>query len=178
MLSINRYALKEWAVVCEALATGQQTLLLRKGGIAEQSGRFQVEQPEFWLFPTRFHQSDEELTPHAAPLLEVARQAQPPDGVVRLSLYAAVGAVRYLDEEALLSGLVRQHILSHQTTLDRFHYRKPGLFVLLMRIWKRPQPIEIPDLPHYAGCHSWVELPAELATEGLQPVLSDAEFDA
>ena len=31
-------ALKEWAVICDLLATGRQTLVLRKGGIAEEQG--------------------------------------------------------------------------------------------------------------------------------------------
>ena len=46
------WALKEWAVICRALAEGRQSLLLRKGGIAEAGGAFQVEQPRFWLLPT------------------------------------------------------------------------------------------------------------------------------
>jgi hypothetical protein len=36
-------ALKEWAVICQALAEGRQTILLRKGGIAEPGGAFRVE---------------------------------------------------------------------------------------------------------------------------------------
>ena len=28
-----KYALKEWAAICQALAEGRQTLLLRKGGV-------------------------------------------------------------------------------------------------------------------------------------------------
>ena len=33
-------ALKEWHAVCRALASGRQTILLRKGGIYESSGEF------------------------------------------------------------------------------------------------------------------------------------------
>ena len=35
-------ALKEWAVAVEALEQGKTIMLLRKGGISEQGGRFQV----------------------------------------------------------------------------------------------------------------------------------------
>src|ERR1700722_13719814 len=40
MQSVNRFAFKEWAVTCQALAAGRQSLLLRKGGIHERDGRF------------------------------------------------------------------------------------------------------------------------------------------
>ncbi|MBX3440642.1 MAG: DUF1802 family protein, partial [Planctomycetaceae bacterium] len=48
--------------------------------------------------------------------------------------------------------------------------------VLLVRCFVPPQPVQIPDEPQFAGCHSWVELPEALPTKGLVPVLSDQEF--
>ena len=36
-------AFKEWAVVCQALAAGRQSVILRKGGIAEEGGIFRPE---------------------------------------------------------------------------------------------------------------------------------------
>ena len=50
------YALKEWAIVVDALIRGEQIIVLRKGGISEGPGGFKVDQPEFLLFPTLFHQ--------------------------------------------------------------------------------------------------------------------------
>ena len=35
-----KHAFKEWAVICKALATGRQLLILRKGGIDEPGGDF------------------------------------------------------------------------------------------------------------------------------------------
>src|SRR5687768_3845167 len=40
-------ALKEWATVCTALETGRQILLLRKGGIHETGGQFELEHSRF-----------------------------------------------------------------------------------------------------------------------------------
>ncbi|MEL6165336.1 MAG: DUF1802 family protein, partial [Cyanobacteria bacterium J06628_3] len=40
-LTINN-ALKEWAIAINALETGKTIMLLRKGGIHEKGGRFQV----------------------------------------------------------------------------------------------------------------------------------------
>lgn len=170
------YALKEWAVVCAALAEGRQTLLLRTGGIAEGPQGFRVEHPSFWLFPTRFHQSTDELVPDVAPLLEEAACSQPPIGLVRLSLYATVEAVHRLSDPSRLSRLDGLHILSPDTLRARFDYRRPGLFVLVVRVYQIPEPIEVTDVPRYAGCHSWVELDESLPTTGLEPVLPDDEF--
>ena len=45
-----------------------------------------------------------------------------------------------------------------------------------MRVFRLPQRVELPMLPAYGGCKSWIELEREIATEGSQPVLADAEF--
>src|SRR3954454_16300490 len=69
-------ALKEWATVCHALETGRQTVLLRKGGIYEAAGEFEVENREFLLFPTYLHQNLKMLKPDAHAGFE-ARSAEP-----------------------------------------------------------------------------------------------------
>jgi len=45
-------ALKEWATVVKALENGDQTIILRKGGILETSSGFKIESKKFFLFPT------------------------------------------------------------------------------------------------------------------------------
>ena len=47
---------KEWAVVCEALGAGGQSVIIRKGGIVEGREGFQFRHREFFLFPTFFHE--------------------------------------------------------------------------------------------------------------------------
>lgn len=170
----NRYAFKEWAVTCQALETGRQSLLLRKGGIHERGGRFEVEHNEFWLFPTRFHQSPEEILPDARTLLRQAATDAPPPASVRLSLYAVVDEVFELTDEALLPRLADLQILTGDTLLERFHYRRPALFVLTVRIYRRAEPITLRESPHFAGCKTWVDLEQDLTTDGLVPVLNDA----
>ncbi|KAL3131295.1 hypothetical protein ABBQ38_000587 [Trebouxia sp. C0009 RCD-2024] len=53
-------ALKEWAVTCAALGQGDQTVILRKGGIREPT--FQPAAETFLLFPTSFHSKANLLT--------------------------------------------------------------------------------------------------------------------
>ena len=56
-----KIALKEWASVCAALGDGRQIILLRKGGIYESAGEFEIEHRQFVLFPTYLHQKAEML---------------------------------------------------------------------------------------------------------------------
>lgn len=171
-------ALKEWSVLCAALHRGWCPLLARKGGVAEGPRGFEVELPEFWLLPTRFHQSADELSPRVAPLLSEAAAASPPAGLLRLSLYAVVVDAFRVETESQLPRLAGLHGLSDAAVHSRFHYRRPGLTLLLPRIYFRDEPWVVTDRPEYAGCHSWVPLVEPLATDGLRPVLPDAEFEA
>src|SRR5688500_294159 len=80
-------ALKEWATVCHALETGRQVILLRKGGIYESAGEFQLEHRQFLLFPTYLHQNANMLKPEERAGLE-QRDAEPAQ--VRLSAAGVV----------------------------------------------------------------------------------------
>lgn len=53
---MQRVGFKEWALVCEALGCGEQSILLRKGGLAEGREGFGFRHSEFFLFPTFFHE--------------------------------------------------------------------------------------------------------------------------
>ena len=86
-------ALKEWAAICLALIEGQQSLIVRKGGIAEASGDFQIEATRFLLYPTFVHQQEMGLCPDAKPLLDAAQKSQPRAGTVRLEAWAEVTGV-------------------------------------------------------------------------------------
>ena len=172
----NQFAFKEWAVVCAALASGRQTLILRKGGIHEGRDGFRVEHREFWLFPTGFHQQRDEVIPEAWPLLDEAQSHGQPSGL-SLDLYAVVEDVQQVLDLSALARLSGRHVWSEATVEQRFQYRTPGLFALVVRVFRQPTPFEVADSPHFAGCKSWVELPSSLSTASLQPVLDDATFD-
>jgi hypothetical protein len=176
MLAKNNIAFKEWAVVCAALSSGRQTIILRKGGIDEGREGFRIEHGEFWLLPTRFHQDASQLTSDAQPLWQQVQNQQPPADKFLVDLYAAVEAVYEIRDEAALDKLTGLHILSTDTIQQRFHYRRPGLFVLAVRVYRLPSVYAVADSPYIAGCKSWVELPAPLSTAGAIPVIDDAAF--
>ena len=153
-----RTALKEWAVVCRALATGVQTVLLRKGGISEPGGTFRCEHEAFWLYPTRFHQGAESLTPAGAALLNGLTLPTHP-GLVPISLFARVQSVQRITDSAQLTPYLDRQILSPETVLQRFHYKRPELYVIEVTCTSLPTPFTVQETLDMAGCHSWVELP-------------------
>jgi hypothetical protein len=169
-----RYACKEWAVICRALAEGRQALLLRKGGIAETGGEFRLEHPRFWLYPTYVHQQRAGIKPEALPLLEHVEAERPPAGVVRLTHFAEVAGTYQVHDLALAPLLNHLHLWSEETVASRFAYRRPGLTVLAVRVWKATQAVDLAETPEYAGCRSWVDLGRELPTEGAVPVQDEA----
>ncbi len=171
-----QHGLKEWAVICQALAEGRQALILRKGGSAEEGGEFRLEHQQFWLFPTYTHQQRAGLRAEALPLLERVEQERPPAGVVRLSHFAEVTGVYRLRDllPALLLGHL--HYWSEETVRQRFAYRLPGLFVLPLRVYRAAAVTELAHSPGYEGCRSWVELERPLPTAGATPVLSDQDM--
>ena len=79
---------KEWALVCDALGTGKQTVIIRKGGIAEGRDGFAFRHREFFLFPTFFHEQVERVRV-ADPTLP-----EPPPGEVEIRYFARVEEAR------------------------------------------------------------------------------------
>jgi hypothetical protein len=178
METANRIAFKEWAVICRALAEGAQTIILRKGGIHEGREGFRVEHREFWLFPTQFHQQPQQIVPTAEPIWQRTIAEAPAAGTISIGQYLVVEQVHEIDDESVLDRLAGMHIWSQTTLVERFHYRRPGLFLLLARVFRIPEPYVLADIPYFAGCRSWVELPEAIPTVGAKPVLSDNQFAA
>lgn len=175
----NECALKEWAAVEQALATGEVSLLLRKGGLWEQRGGFEVERREFWIFPTAYHQNPDELAPNLRSLIETARTTHPGADRVRIAHYAVVEDAMRVESLASLQELQGLHPLAPESVATRFAYRnRPYLHALVVRVYRMPEPYIIPNTLAYEGCISWVELDQALATHGAMPVLADAEFEA
>jgi hypothetical protein len=171
-----RYAFKEWAVICRALAEGRQALILRKGGISEAGDSFRVEHPRFWLFPTYTHQLRSGIKPEAGPLLDQVEAEKPPAGTIRLTHFAEVAGIYHVHDLVAALILAHLHFWSEDTVRQRFAYREPGLYVLAARVYRAPEGFTLPETPYYAGCRSWVDLEQELPTAGAVPVLAEEAF--
>ncbi len=177
MLEKNRYALKEWAVVVNALLTGKQVMLLRKGGIFEKRGEFEVEHREFFLFPTLYHEKENELVPSVRAEVAAAEKNYPIGAELRLPGYCTVDDHRWVEDLDKLKGLEGLHPLTPSAVEYRFNYGKQrGLHVLTLRAFRLDEPHVLPMERCYDGCVSWVDLARELPTCGASPVLPDSAY--
>lgn len=172
-------AFKEWAAVCRALADGTQTVILRKGGIAEAGGEFRPEHDRFWLYPTYFHEQQRAgLKSEFLHLIDAAEGDRPPVGMVRLMHFGEVVGVRHLTKLADALALAPVHVWSADTIRQRFHYRTPGLFALTVRVFRRHTPTDLPEWPEYAGCKTWVKLTPAVEEWPATPVRLGPEYRA
>ena len=177
--AVERTALKEWAVLCDAMSSGDIVAMVRKGGIREQRAGFAVRHDRFLLYPTFFHAREAELAPRFRERLSSAERQQPPSGRVRLSLVADVAAVWQVSDLARLQAVEGVHGLAWTAVESRFNYRGvPGVQVVAVRVGRLPLAAELPEARRYAGCVSWVELDTNVDVSGATPVLDAATFDA
>jgi hypothetical protein len=162
-------AFKEWAGICAALLDGRQSLILRKGGIDEEDGEFRPEHPAFWLYPTHLHEKQQGLRDERSPDL-----GHPPPGMLDLPGLVSVEGVIWVDRLEQLDTLTDLHVWTAETIEKRFHYRKPGLWVLGVEVFRADRPRRIVVTPEQAGCRSWVPLEEPPSTEGLVPTLDES----
>ena len=162
MLLRTRYppTLKEWASIVNALKAGDQTVLLRKGGIQEDSSGFMVgdKRSRFFLFPTFEHQEKKHIKPEFHKHLDNALSNKPSDGFNMLDCWARVVYENNIHSEDTINELSRFHILSDSYVKERIEWlpEKP-MKVLFLKVYKVPG-FEIPILPEYNGCKSWIDL--------------------
>ena len=171
-----QYALKEWSVTIDSLLAGRQILLLRKGGIHEQRDGFKLEHRDFFLFPTYLHQHPGALHPSFRVDLDGPDGSKAP--TVVLNTFARVQELIPISNVEVLRGLDGLHTLNWATVLERFSYRnRPGLNLLLLRVYRLPVPHQIQNLERYDGCVSWVELERSLPVTDAEPALDGSSFE-
>jgi hypothetical protein len=168
-------ALKEWASVVSALETGRQILLLRKGGILEQSekNRFSITHNEFAFFPTYLHQSRGELKSE----IQFEPVAAEPESV-RITSAGVVTDILKVESREKIDQLDGQHIWTSSLIDMRFNYKPQNpLYLVLVRAYRLHEPIVLPNTPAYAGCKSWVPLAQAIDTGNASPVLDDVKYE-
>lgn len=170
---------KEWQVVCDALASGRQSILLRKGGIHEGREGFSFAHASFFLFPTRFHAQGDHVREG---LVKVLPEWQLGDQI-QITHHADVEWAVTLSVWEIVNTLREFHIYSEQTVKDRFDWEGKGMtsgsiHLALIRVCELATPWEFPYEAKYGGCRSWVNLPAppDDVLKVARPVLADPSF--
>ena len=159
---------KEWSLVCDAMGRGEQSIILRKGGIAEGRSGFSFRYREFFLFPTFFHGQVENVRVDA--LLKDERS----DRETTILFYAKVEQAWRIDSLETVERLAPLHVLKPQVIYERFNYKSQGLNVAFVRVFRLEREWILPNEKRFGGCRSWVGLP-EAPQIAIQPVLDDAE---
>jgi len=158
-------ALKEWAIVCKALEDGRQVLLLRKGGIMEYRQGFEIKHHDFFLYPTFEHQSKEFIQSDYANNLDILLQNAPKTGINRITSYAHVVAVKQVSDKLVLQRLHKYHIWNDQYVNVRMNYNaKRPMHVILLRVFKLNNPIELDVKSEWSGCKSWIPIESSFAS--------------
>lgn len=172
----GRLALKEWHVVTEAMARGDQVLTIRKGGIREKA--FHLEGSSFWLFPSWEHEAPGETKRAWHADLSHSLGARPTDGTVPLRARATVVDAYEISDHAALAALDGFHLWTPAYVEERLKWRptKP-LSVLVLRAEAMVEPLSLPLLPSYGGCTSWVELESSPVGGPLLASLTETAFD-
>jgi hypothetical protein len=164
--------LKEWAMVCEAMGRGEQSVILRKGGIAEGRAGFAFRHSEFFLFPTYFHEQIERVRIKGAEIPKARK------GEIEIRFFARVIAATHIASVETAAALEPLHVLQPSVVRERFDYDKaPGLHVALVRAFRLAPNWVFSDAPKYGGCRSWVTLPECPRETQFDPVLTDEEHE-
>ncbi len=159
---------KEWALVCQALGEGKQTVIIRKGGIAEGLDGFAFRHPEFFLFPTFFHEQLDRVRRLAG-----GPAPTPPDGI-EIRYFARVKEARIITDWEEVRALEPLHIWEEGVVRERFEYDDaPGVHVAFVDVFRLDPVWRFPDSKSYGGCRSWVRLPDPPRELQLRPVKAE-----
>lgn len=170
------HALKEWTVAVAALEHGKTIMLLRKGGIREQGGRFRVAHEQILLYPTYEHQQPFLLKPEYATQVAPVSSGWHPE-TISISSWAEITGVLPVSDETTVRALLPFLIWNEQFISDRLKW-KPSqpLYILLLRVYKLAQVQSIPYSSEYGGCKSWVDLARSISINQAQPVLDNHTY--
>jgi hypothetical protein len=164
----NHTSLKEWASVIEALGTGEQIVLIRKGGLADQA--FGLEAPRFYLFPTNYHDSGGG---------ELALSEAEGPTHVPISHWAEVVRTWQLRDVEILQRLEALTILDRDTIETRYRFRQDqAINVIAVRAYRLARPADVVMKAEYAGCRSWVSIDEEIDIDGSVPALPENDVQS
>jgi hypothetical protein len=140
---------KEWSIVCEALARGRQSVIVRKGGLAEGRAGFSFQHDAFFLFPTWFHEQTASVRETD---LAIPEQLA---GEIEIKCFARVEVVRTITSWPTVTALEPFHILQPQVLRERFEYKDaPGVHVAFVRAYKLLPSWRMADEKRFGGCRS------------------------
>lgn len=120
MIGTTIPALKEWASAIKALETGRQVMVMRKGGIVEETRRFELKSPAFYLYPTYEHQRKELIKSSDHFYVDESLAEWVPEAsTIRLTAYAEVTQDLEIRDQEMLDRLLDFHMWTADFAEDR-----------------------------------------------------------
>jgi hypothetical protein len=154
-------AFKEWGYIVDALGKGKQSLIIRKGGIDEESGDFKIKGKKFLLLPTQFHQAKEMIKPEWQKELN-GEKFQISQDKVSIQYFAEVADSRLVKDWNILEKLDPMHAWKKEVIAERFNRWEKSAHLLIVQIYHLKDPFELEMLPEYGGCKSWIEIDRDI----------------
>ena len=157
------FAFKEWQVICDALENGEQSIILRKGGISEGKLGFQWLHERFFLFPTFFHEQVEQVRPDADGNPRTFRPQRAGGEEIEIRLFVETVETKRLTDWDEIAALAPQHLWTEPVIRERYEWGDDELGISLARlkVWRLPEPWILKDRKGFGGCRSWIGLPAD-----------------
>lgn len=161
----------------DALTKGETILLLRKGGIREQKGKFSAQADRAVLFPTFEHQKPDLLKPKYRASVEPVSAGWHPH-TITLKAWAEITHIFLTTEAEKVAAIADFHIWQPQLAQERLKWKpQQPLYVMALRVYPFLEPISIPWQSSYGGCRSWITLAEALVVNATQPILSKADYE-
>ena len=173
-------ALKEWAIVCDLLAAGRCSFVLRKGGVHEDHGpgRFRLEEEQFGLFPAWEHERLDWIKPGWLEGFRSTPVETEPE-TLTIAAVAEVARAWVVPSREAFDRLDALHPWARPQVDLRFGYKpERPLYAVALRVTRLAEPRVLPNRPAFAGCRSWVPLEGQdrLDPAGT-PAVDPAELD-
>ena len=170
-------AFKEWQVVCDALESGEQSVILRKGGISEGKHGFEWIHDRFFLFPTFFHEQAGQVRPDSE---GNPRQFETPGGEddpIEIRLFAETVETGRLTDWGEVQDFAGEHIWTESVIRERYEWGdEPGISFARVQVWRLAEPWVLANRKSFGGCRSWIGLPEAASGEmTVAERLADAE---
>jgi hypothetical protein len=171
-------AFKDWAAVCDAMGQGRQSVILRKGGLAEGRDGFQFRHSEFFLFPTGYHEQFSKLRHGQTDGLQSAGGSR--KGQVQIRDFFRLEWHAPVTEWPAAHALEAFHPYREEVVRERFDYdASPGLQVAFGRAFRLREPWTLPDQASFGGCRSWIALPSPAPEfDSMTPAIDDVQHAA
>ena len=155
-------AFKEWQLVVQALVSGEQTVILRKGGISEGKAGFQWLHDQFFLFPSLFHEQAKKVKPNEDGSPRTLKSDGRISGKIEFGVYVETLATGRLTNWEEVQRLECFHIWTKETVRERFEWGdQPSISYAVVQPRLLKESWLLKDRDTFGGCRSWFGLPAD-----------------